>query len=100
MNFEEKGKMNYIYDGEVHSLDEKYFYIIERYSDEEKSNLKYIKRKFLDKYIWYLFSVDFSHSEIENIINSSERNFEFTHKKPGKVIKFGTYFMKFKKENR
>ncbi len=95
--------MDYIFDGEIHSLNEKYFYIIERYLHGEKFNEKYLKRKFIDKYIWYLFSIDFSHTQIENIINSPEGRFSFIHKKPwdeGELDQYATYCMKFKKENR
>jgi hypothetical protein len=94
--------MDYIFDGEVHSLNDKYFYIIEKYRSCEHFNEKDTKRKFLDKYIWYLFSVDFSHSQIEDIINEKER-FVFINEKPfdtASVRKCGTYCMKFKKENR
>ncbi len=95
--------MDYIFDGEIHSFNDNYFYIIERYEYTDKFNLKRAKRKFLDKYIWYLFSVNFTAEQIEDIINNSTVHFTFEYKKPhqvGPLSPYGTYCMKFKKENR
>jgi hypothetical protein len=97
--------LEYIFDGEVHSLNDEFFYIIERYNWENEKNFneKNMRRKFLDKYILYLFSVDFTAKEIEDIINNSTHHFTFIHKKPwelGPLDQYGTYAMKFKKERR
>lgn len=105
MNFENLGIMEYKLDGEIHSLGDDYFYIAESYEYEnvDRINTSRLKRKFLDKYIWYLFSVDYSHVEIENILKSPKNHFQFIHKKPwdiNKLCKKGTYCMKFKKINK
>lgn len=104
MNFEDLGIMEYKLDGEIHSLGDDYFYIAESYEYENgvRINTRRLKRKFLDKYIWYLFSVNYSHVEIENILKYSKNYFQFIHKKPwdiDKLCKKGTYCMKFKRIN-
>lgn len=105
MNFKDLKIMEYKLDGEIHSLGDDYFYIAESYEYEngDRINTSRLKRKFLDKYIWYLFSVNYSHVEIENILKSSKNHFQFIHKKPwdiDKLCKKGTYCMKFKRINR
>lgn len=99
----------YNFNGEIHTLNKDYFYIAEKYDDEKSFNEEFMKRKFLDKYTWYLFSVDFSNAQVENIINSPKDRFQFIHRKPCKseslgetlsLNQCGTYCMKFKKINK
>ncbi len=94
----------YIFDGEVHPLNDQYFYIIERYRyDDLLFDEEVIKKKFWDKYMYYLLSLNSSISEVEIFVNLHIHHFQFIHKKPheiGPLSQWGTYCMKFKKEIR